>query len=135
MISLEQLEDTEAVKDSELLPANLVKRNADLPLYVTASVHYEDLHQNFTIGDGSSSTDPISQTTFHNIPLQKQQTYYYFIRAYSAAHTMEVSCSYIIFLVCNVLATYVLILYIIILLSLLQYPFFGTSPMSSKISK
>ena len=98
MISVERLGDTEAVKDSELLPANPVKRNADLPLYVTASVNYKDFHQNFTIGDGSSSTDPISQETFHNVPLQKQQTYYYFIRAYSEAHSREVSCSYIIFL-------------------------------------
>ena len=88
---MEQLEDTEAVKDSELLPANPVKRNANLPFYVSASVNYEDFHQNFTIGDGSSSTDPISQATFHNIPLQKQQAYYYFIRAYSAAHSREVS--------------------------------------------
>ena len=91
MVSVEQLEDTEAVKDSELLPANPVKRNADLPLYVTASVNYEDFHLNFTIGDGSSSTDPISQTTFYNVPLQRDFTYYYFVRAYSAAHTREVS--------------------------------------------
>ena len=91
MVSVEPLEDTEAVKDSELLPANLVKRNADLPLYVAASVNYEDFHPTFIIGDGSSSTDPISQTTFHNVPLQKQQTYYYFIRVYSAAHSREVS--------------------------------------------
>ena len=90
---MKRLENTEAVKDSELLPANPVKRNANLPLYVTASVNYDDFHQNFTIGDGSSSTDPILQTilNFHNIPLQKQQAYYYFIRAYSAAHSREVS--------------------------------------------
>ena len=88
---MEQLEDTEAVKENELLPANLVKRNADLPLYVTASVNYEDFHPTFIIGDGSSSTDPISQETFYNVPLQKQQTYYYFIRVYSEAHTREVS--------------------------------------------
>ena len=91
MISLEQLEDTEAVKESELVPANKAKRNANLPLYVTASVNYGDFHPTFTIGDGSSSTDPISQTKFYNVPLQKQQTYYYFIRAYSTAHTVEVS--------------------------------------------
>ena len=91
MISLEQLEDTEAVKDSELLPANPVKRSADHPLYVAASVNYEDFRPTFIIGDGSSSTDPISQTIFHNVPLQKHQTYYYFIRAYSEAHTTEVS--------------------------------------------
>ena len=102
---MEQLEDTEAIKDSELLPANPVKRNADLPLYVTASVNYEDFHPTFIIGDGSGSTDPISQTTFHNVPLQKQQTYYYFIRVYSAAHTVEVSYNYITFLICNALAT------------------------------
>ena len=91
MISVEQLEDTEAVKDSELLPANLVKRNTDLPLYVAASVNYEDFRPTFVIGDGSSSTDPISQTTFHNIPLQEDSTYYYFIRAYSAAHSAQVT--------------------------------------------
>ena len=92
MISLEKLDDTEAVNESELVPANLAKRNADLPLYVTAAVNYEDFHPTFTIGDGSSSTDPISQRVFYNVPLQKQQTYYYFIRAYSTAHTDEVSC-------------------------------------------
>ena len=89
MVSLEQLEDTEAVKESELIPADQAKRNVDLPLYVTASVSL--FNPTFTIGDGSSSTDPISQRTFYNIPLQKEQTYYYFIRAYSEAHTTEVS--------------------------------------------
>ena len=91
MVSLEQLEDTEAVMESELLPADPVKRNAHLPLYVTASVNYEDFHQNFIIGDGSSSTDPITQTIFYNAPLQKQQEYYYFIRAYSEAHSTQVT--------------------------------------------
>ena len=91
MVSLEQLEHTEAITENELLPANPVKRNTHLPLYVTASVNYEYYHQNFTIGDGSSSTDPITQTIFNNVPLQKQQEYYYFIRVYSEAHTMEVS--------------------------------------------
>ena len=91
VISLEQLEDTEAVKESELLPANKAKRETDLPLYVTASVNYDDFHPTFTIGDGSSSTDPLTQRIFYNIPLQKQQTYYYFIRAYSTGHTIEVS--------------------------------------------
>ena len=95
MVSVEPLEDTEAVKDNELLPANPVKRNADLPLYVTASVNYEDFRPTFIIGDGRNSTDPISQTTFYNAPLQKQLTYYYFVRAYSTAHTREVSCHYI----------------------------------------
>jgi len=101
VISEERLEDTEAVRDSELLPANLVKRNADLPLYVTASVNYEDFHQNFTIGDGRSSIDPISHATFHNVPLQKQQTYYYFIRAYSEFHSREVSCIFLDWLLCT----------------------------------
>ena len=92
MVSVEQLEDTEAVKDGELLPANPVKRNANLPIYVTASVNYEDFRQTFIIGDGSSSTDPKSQTAFHNVPLQRDFTYYYFVRVYSAVHTREVSC-------------------------------------------
>ena len=91
MVSLEQQEDTEAVMESELLPADPVKRDAHLPLYVIASVNYNDFHSTFTIGDGSSSTDPITQTIFYNAPLQKQQEYYYFIRAYSEAHTIEVS--------------------------------------------
>ena len=94
MISLEQLEDTEAIKESELLPANNAKRDADLPLYVTASINYDDFHPTFTIGDDSNSTDPLSQTIFYNVPLQKEQTYYYFIRAYSTVHTTEVSPSW-----------------------------------------
>ena len=92
MVSLDQLEDTEAVKESDLIPADQVKRNADLSLYVTASVQSENFHPTFTIGDGSSSTDIISQRTFYNVPLRKQQTYYFF-RAYSEAHSTEVSCS------------------------------------------
>ena len=88
---MEQLEDTEAVKEGELLPANQAKRNTDLPLYITASLNYKLLHQTFTIGDGISSTDPTSQRIFYNVPLQKQQTYYYFIRAYSTAHTTQVA--------------------------------------------
>ena len=95
MISLIKLEDTEAVKESELISANQEKRDVNLPLYVSASVNYDDYHPTFTIGDGSSSTDPISQKTFYNVPLQNQQTYYYFIRAYSAAYTAEVSYYYI----------------------------------------
>ena len=91
VVSLEQLEDTEAVAESELLPADPVKRDTHLPLYVTASVNYNDFRPTFTIGDGSSSTDPITQTIFYNTPLQKQQEYYYFLRAYSEAHTTEVS--------------------------------------------
>ena len=94
MVSLEQPEDTEAVAESELLSADPVKRNTHLPLYVTASMNYNDFRPAFTIGDGSSSTDPISQRKFYNIPLEKQQEYYYFVRAYSEAHTTEVSCSY-----------------------------------------
>ena len=94
MVSLEQLEDTEAITEDELLPANPVKRNTEFPLYVTASVNYDDFHPAFTIGDGSISSDPISQRKFYNIPLEKQHVYYYFIRAYSEAHTTEVSCSY-----------------------------------------
>ena len=98
MVSVERLEDTEAVRDSELLPVNLVKRNVEFSLYVTASVNHGDFHQNFVIGDGSSSTDSILQTTFYNIPLQKDFTYYYFIRAYSAAHTREVSLNFSVWL-------------------------------------
>ena len=98
MISLVRLGDTKAVQESKLIPADQVKRNVDLPLYVTASVNYEDFHPTFTIGDGSSSTDPISQRIFYNVPLQKQQTYYYFIRAYSTAHTEEVSHGWFKFL-------------------------------------
>ena len=94
VISLEQLEDTEAIKESELLPANNAKRDTELPLYVTTSVNDEDFQPTFSIGDGSSSTDPLSQRIFYNAPLQKQQIYYYFIRVYSKAHTAEVSCKF-----------------------------------------
>ena len=90
MVSLRQLEDTGAVKESELLSSNEVKRSAGLPLYVTASVKHDDFQQSFTIGNGSNSIDPISQRVFYNAPLQKQQTYYYFIRLYSEAHSTEV---------------------------------------------
>lgn len=82
------LEDTETIKESELLSADQANKST---LYVTASVNYDNLHSNFTIGDGSNFTDPISQRIFHNVPLQKQQKYYYFIRVYSKAHTIEVS--------------------------------------------
>ena len=94
VISLEQLEETEAIKEDELLPANNAKRDTDLPLYVTASVNDEDFQPTFNIGDGSRSTDPLSQRTFYNAPLQKQQIYYYFIRVYLKAHTTEVSCTF-----------------------------------------
>ena len=90
MISSEQLEDTEAIVENELLPANNAKRNSHLPLYVTASVNYDDFRPNFTIGDGSSSTDPITQTIFYNVPLEEQQEYYYFVRAYSVVHSTQV---------------------------------------------
>ena len=94
VISLEQLEDTEAIKESELLPANKAKRDTDLPLYVTASVNDEDFQPTFTIGNGSSASDPLSQRIFYNVPLQKQRIYYYFIRVYSKVHTAEVSCRF-----------------------------------------
>ena len=90
VISLEQLEDTEAIKESQLLSANKAKRDTDLPLYVTASVSYNDFQRTFTIGDSSSSTDPLSQRIFYNVPLQKEHIYYYFIRAYSTAHSTQV---------------------------------------------
>jgi len=94
VVSLELLKDTEAIKESELLPANQAAKDTDYPFYVTASVNNEDFHPLFIIGDGNNSTDPITQRTFYNAPLLKQQTYYYFIRAYSLAHTTEVRCSY-----------------------------------------
>ena len=88
MVSLVQLEDTEAIKEIELISAI---QATDLSFYVAASVNYDDFYPAFTIGDGSNSVDPISRRFFYNIPLQKQQTYYYFVRAYSTAHTTEVS--------------------------------------------
>ena len=99
MISLIKLEETAAVKENELTPANQKKRDSNLPLYVTASINYDDFHPTFTIGDSSISTDPVSRRTFYNAPLQQQQTYYYFIRAYSAAHTTEVSYKYFYILI------------------------------------
>ena len=96
MVTLKPLEDTEAVKESDLVSANEAQDTDDL-LYVTASLNYKDIRQIFTIGDGSSSADPISQRIFYNVPLQKQQTYYYFIRTYSQAHTTEVSYKIVVF--------------------------------------
>ena len=99
VISLELLEDPEAIKESELSanPTN------DLPFYVTASVNYENFQSHFTIGDGSNSTDPILQRKFYNAPLLKQQEYYYFIRAYSEAHTIQVNHSVFIMILILVL--------------------------------
>lgn len=93
VISLKLLEDTEVIQESELVSANQARRNTDLPIYVTASVNYDNFHSNFTIGDRSDFTDPMSQRIFYNAPLQKQQQYYYFIRAYSKAHTIKVNCN------------------------------------------
>ena len=99
MVTLKPLEDTKAVKESDLVSTNETWDTDDLLLYVTASLNYRDIRQTFTIGDGSSSTDPISQRKFYNVPLQKQQAYYYFIRAYSEAHTTEVSYKIVVFII------------------------------------
>lgn len=90
VVSLELLEDTKAIEESNLE----ARANTDLPFYVTASVDYENFNSHFTIGDGSNSTDPTSNSTFYNAPLQKQQEYYYFVRAYSRVHDhcIHVSC-------------------------------------------
>ena len=93
------LNDTNAVEEGELLPANEAS-NAKLSFYVTASVKYENILRTFTIGDGSNSTDPISQRIFYNIPLQEQQTYYYFIRVYSTAHTAQVYLLLVAVIIC-----------------------------------
>ena len=79
------MNDTKAIEESDLLSVIKARGNTDLPFYVTASVDYENFNSNFTIGDGSNSTDPraLSNKTFYNAPLQKQQEYYYFVRAYS----------------------------------------------------
>jgi len=87
MVSSESLEDTEDIEDVELLP---VGEDNDHPYYVTASVRYNRSHQLFTIGSGSDTIDPVTGRHFYNVPLHKEQTYYYFIRAYSTAHTIEV---------------------------------------------
>ena len=94
MISLELLENVSAIKESQLLPVDRVKRESDLPYYVTASVTYNRSLPLFTIGSGSDTIDPVTGRHFYNAPLHKEQTYYYFIRAYSAAHTSEVSSIY-----------------------------------------
>ena len=90
MISTELLENISSVKESQLLPVNRVKRDSDLPYYVTASVTYNRSLPLFNIGSGSDTIDPVSGRHFYNAPLHKEQTYYYFIRAYSAAHTSQV---------------------------------------------
>jgi len=90
LISSESLKDTEDIEDTELLP---VGQDNDHPYYVTASVTYNRSLPLFTIGSSSDTIDPITGRRFYNSPLHKEQIYYYFIRAYSAAHTSEV-CSF-----------------------------------------
>jgi len=91
VISSELLKDTNAINESQLFSVNRVKRDSDFPYYVTASVTYNRSLQLFTIGSGSDTIDTVTGRRFTNAPLHKEQTYYYFIRAYSAAHTSEVS--------------------------------------------
>jgi len=101
---LEKLEDTNAVKESDLLPFDQEtqkKRNSAFPFYVTASVtnSISSPVNEFTIGSGSTTSDPITTTQFYNAPLQQDETYYYFIRAYSEAHTRQV-CLHLLGLYC-----------------------------------
>ena len=95
VVSLRLLEDTIAIKETELSSAIEAKANNDLPFYITASVDYVNFSPHFTIGDGSNSTDSITKRTFYNAPLQKQQEYYYFVRAYSKAHDDCIDVSYL----------------------------------------
>jgi len=93
VISLEKLEDTNAVKESDLLPfdqGTRKKRDNPFPYYVTASVAKSRSSNEFTIGDGRSTFDLVTSRQFYNAPLQQDNTYYYFIRAYSEAHTLDV---------------------------------------------
>ena len=87
VVSSESLEDTEDIEDMELLP---IGQDNNHPYYVAASVTYNRSLPLFTIGSGSDTIDPVSGRHFYNAPLHKEQTYYYFIRAYSAAHTSQV---------------------------------------------
>ena len=93
MISSESLDDTEDIEDMELLP---IGQDNDHPYYVTASVTYNRSLPLFSIGSGSDTIDPVTGRQFYNAPLLKEQTYYYFIRAYSVAHTTEVCVFYIV---------------------------------------
>jgi len=95
VVSLERIEDTNGVKESDLLPFDQEKRkkrNSAYSFYVTASVtnsRFSPVNE-FTIGSGSTTFDLGTRTQFYNAPLQQYETYYYFIRAYSEAHTPEV---------------------------------------------
>ena len=93
MVSSELLKDANGINESQLLPVNRVKRDSDLPYYVTASVTYNRSLPLFTIGSGSDTIGLVTGKIFYNAPLHKEQTYYYFIRAYSAAHTSEVGAT------------------------------------------
>jgi len=117
VISSKSLEDTEDIEDMELLP---VGQDNDHPYYVTASVTYNRSLPLFTIGSGSDTIDPVTGRHFNNAPLHKEQTYYYFIRAYSAGHTSEVRS---------------IAWYNKYTLIFIQYPFFGTSKISTPIGK
>ena len=91
VVSSESLVDTEDIEDIKLLP---IGQDNDHPYYVTASVTYNRSLPLFIIGSGSDTIDPVSGRHFYNAPLHKEQTYYYFIRAYSAAHTSQVGASF-----------------------------------------
>ena len=86
------MEDTEAVEESDMLPFNPIHNDDDFPLYVTASVinNRNRVLDAFTIGDNLDTTDPVTGRHYFNAPLDKGRTYYYFIRAYSEAHTRQV---------------------------------------------
>ena len=95
VVSLEKLEHTNAIKESDLLPSDQEmkkKRNSVFPFYVTASVtnSISSPVTEFTIGSGSDTSDSVTGRQFYNAPLQQDETYYYFIRAYSEAHTSTV---------------------------------------------
>ena len=100
VVSLEKLEHTNAIKESDLLPSDQEmkkKRNSVFPFYVTASVtnSISSPVTEFTIGSGSDTYDSVTERQFYNAPLQQDETYYYFIRAYSEAHTPAVCLTFI----------------------------------------
>ena len=92
VISPHPLDDTEAVKESDMLPFNPIHNDDNFPLYVTASVinNRNRILDTFIIGDSLDTTDPVTGRHYLNAPLDKDRTYYYFIRAYSEAHTRQV---------------------------------------------
>lgn len=66
--------------------------SASMNMYITAVVRNmsgDQWEKEIVIGDNSNDTH--DQVTYYNVPLDKENTYYVFVRAYAYSHTQSVS--------------------------------------------